>query len=253
MRSAIVILSAAILSSCAAVVPTTPSSGPAAQLVPATITLSAMNGIGASAGRVYIVGVVRDSTGRGVGNVSVHYSTTVGAFVQDTVVADPGGTSQAVVVANAAATVTASVAGATASIAISPVIIPPDVPFVPPPPYVPPAPPTPTPGPTPVPTPTPTPYPVPGLVPTVTCTIAAHGASTSCIVSATYGYDQLGSSAITSITWEWADGVKDTVGGSPINTHTYTYAGTYQIVLSVTAVTKDGLKTASAYRTLIVP
>lgn len=91
-----------------------------------------------------------------------------------------------------------------------------------------------------------TPPPPPTLAASVICTANTHGTPSPCNVSATYGSAAIASNAITKIDWDWGDGQVQTVNNSPLGSHTYAQAGTYNITATVTATTTDGAKTAPA-------
>lgn len=87
--------------------------------VPTSIRLSATNGIGASAGQVFIVAQVLDRSGHGL-SASVRFSATAGTLTPETVMADAVGVAQTQLTSTSPATITASVANVSATMNVSP-------------------------------------------------------------------------------------------------------------------------------------
>ena len=114
-------LAAAVLHGCSEIPPLATAPSPLAPpSLPATIALTWVGGVGATAGTVYLAAVVKDASGKGVPAVTVKYSTTTGVVQPATVVADAGGLAQATVTTSSTATITATAGSVTASIIVTP-------------------------------------------------------------------------------------------------------------------------------------
>lgn len=103
-----------------------------------------------------------------------------------------------------------------------------------------------------LPPPAPTPPQLPTLSTVATCTGNAHGSPSPCNVNTYYGGSVLPSSAISNVDWDWGDGLQTAAGGV-VSAHSYVNAGTYNVFATVTATTVDGPKTATTFRSLVVP
>jgi hypothetical protein len=110
-----------VAAACAYDNPTYPTSLVPIQLdpIPTSIRLSATNGLGASAGQVYVVAQVFDRSGHGT-SASVRFSATAGTLTPETVMADAVGVAQTQLTGTSPATITASVANVSATINVSP-------------------------------------------------------------------------------------------------------------------------------------
>lgn len=99
------------------------------------------------------------------------------------------------------------------------------------------------------------PPPAAALAVTVGCTPGTHGTTaTACNVRATFGGTALPGGAITGVDWDWGDGTTaDNHSATPVQTHTYTSAGTYTVLATVTANTSAGSQTATTSTSVIVP
>ena len=85
------VVAGVVMHGCSDIPPIVPvPSPPAPPSIPATITVTSVPGLGATAGTVYLAAVVRDASGRGVPAATVRYSTTAGVVRPDTVIADAG-------------------------------------------------------------------------------------------------------------------------------------------------------------------
>lgn len=101
---------------CAYHAPTSPSpSTTTAPGPPARITMNVVPGIGASVTQAAISATVSDANGRGVPNVTVTFSATVGTFSQASLVTGSDGLVQTMLTAVKPSTITASAGAATAS------------------------------------------------------------------------------------------------------------------------------------------
>lgn len=184
-----------------------PSPLPPVAQIASTITLTSVAGMGATAGTVYVVAMVRDAAGKGVGAAVVHFATTAGTMRPDTVTADGGGQAQTTVTTTALSTVTATAGAATGAIDVTPTAAP--------------TPPTPAP----VPPPTPPGPPAPGpLTVTIFVTPAAAGSST------TFG---LASPALLQAVWTFGDGSALTTTTAAAS-HVYASAGLFTAGVTVT-------------------
>lgn len=235
---------------------------------PSIIRLTATAGIGSSAGRIELVARVSDASG-GL-SAPVHFETSAGSLLTTDVVADAGGVAQTTLQTTSEATVTAS-AGAVSTVStVSPqppvtfttttILVPPVV-IIPPP--------TSSSSTTTQPTTTTssvtttsippmtssvtTTTVAPMLTVALTCAPAAHGTSTPCNLTASYGSSALPSASIVLAAWDYGDGETEAFRTSPLASHVYRQTGTYVVVVVVTALTGDGLKTTTALRSNLIP
>jgi hypothetical protein len=95
--------------------PPTQTSGP-----PASITVTTTNGIGASAGQVFLAARVYDASGNPVGGTTVQFATSAGSVQPVAVVTDGGGLAQATVTTSTPAAVTAVAGTAKTTTSVSP-------------------------------------------------------------------------------------------------------------------------------------
>lgn len=107
------------------------------------------------------------------------------------------------------------------------------------------------PPPSPAPPPPPQPPPAPTLSATLTCTAVAHLSPSPCNVNASYGGVLLPSAAISSVAYDWGDGV--TTSNGVVSTHSYVNAGSYHVFATVTANTVDGPKSVTTSTAIDVP
>lgn len=211
-------------------------------LVPAAITLT--GGTATSVDEVLLNLTVTDATGKGVADQVVTLTTTSGTFNHAIITTTTSGTGQAIITTTEDATVTATLGSlhTTARALAHPVYVPPvSTPSPPPPPpvVVPPTPPPPTPAPT--------------LTATLTCTLGnSTTLLTTCNATASYNGSVLPGAAITGVTWDWADTTVNTSTG-PVKQHQYTAPGTYTVFATVTAMTVDGVRDATATKVLLIP
>jgi hypothetical protein len=286
---------------------------------PTQLTVGATPGQGATAGHAVLVARVQNGLGGALTNITVGFTTTLGALSAPSAITGQDGTATLQLTASAAATVTATVGTLTAQTLVASEPTPPSplpsVPSVPPPP----APPAPTPTPpspsyvvsltasstsplvnTPIqltasatamngaPAPTGYAFDCNGMgfgastaVTTQMCSYASAGTVTAavrvtggtvtgsgsvsvtaataipvvtvmctadpmlmghCIVSATLGGTQVESTLITSVTWDFGDGVAVKATSSNLSPeHTFPEAGLYNVVVSnVTVVGATG-------------
>lgn len=260
-KASVFVLVACLLAGCGDIAPSSPTPTASAPSIPATITVTATPGVGASTGQVFLAAMVRDGAGKGVGETAVHFATTTGSVQPADVRADPGGQAQATVLTPGAATITVTAGSARAAITVvptapppPPVVSPPPVlspvppPFVPPPPQPPVVPPATPPPPPPAPA---------TLAVSLICSPAAHGlgSPTPCNLAATYGGLPIPSTAIVRVDWDFGDGSSQTVTGvgAALISHAYVQKGTYIIVAAVDALTFDGTKGGSASKSIDVP
>lgn len=104
------------------------------------------------------------------------------------------------------------------------------------------SPPTPPPDP-----PPPPPAPPPSLSAILNCTAGnATTMLTSCNVQLSFGGAPLGSSTVTSATWDWGDG-PTTSSTTAATTHQYTQPGKFIVLVRVTATTPNGAQTVTAF------
>lgn len=83
----------------------------------------------------------------------------------------------------------------------------------------------------PVSTPTPT-----GPVATLTCTANAPLTASPCNVSMSYNGTAVASTSVTGVVWDWGDGsTLDNASVTPVKSHSYAQAGTYNVTATVTA------------------
>jgi hypothetical protein len=219
------VVAGVVLHGCSDVPPLlTVPSPPAVPSVPATISLTWVGGIGATAGTVYLAALVKDASGKGVPAVTVRYSTTAGVVQPATVVADGGGLAQATVTTSSTATITATAGSATASITVTP-----SAPITPPPSQ----PPTPPPGP-------PAPPPPGALTVTIFATPGVAGTTTTF---------SLATQALSQAVWSFGDSSPSVTTSTGFTTHVYAAGGTYPVDVTVT----DTLgRTASATQNVTI-
>jgi len=94
----------------------------------------------------------------------------------------------------------------------------------------------------------------PTLSASLSCTPSAHTTPTVCNVATTYGGAAVLSTLVTGVTWDWGDGAGlDGTSTAPVKSHSYDNAGTYLVVVTVTATTADGAKTATTSRSVVIP
>jgi hypothetical protein len=236
-----------LTTACGAANPTqaTPIADPAA--VPTSISLTSVSGVGSGTGQVYISALVKDASGKGVGAAIVTFTTTAGTFLATPITSDAGGLAQASLTTPGNATITAKTGAASGSLDVVPtpvpVVVPPYVPLPTPPIVVPPVVPTP-------------PAPL-VLNVSLTCTAEPHGPlgtpPTVCNLATSYNGAALDSALVNSVTWDWGDGLDQTVTSSPLGSRNYLQAGTYRIQATVTATPPtSGPKTAAAVASVTV-
>ncbi len=121
-RRALAVLGAGLLlASCqdasTIVYPTPPTqiSGP-----PASISITTTNGIGATAGQVFVAARVYDASGNPVGGTTVQFATSAGSVQPVAVVTDGGGLAQTTVTTSTPASITAVAGTARTTTSISP-------------------------------------------------------------------------------------------------------------------------------------
>lgn len=101
------------------------------------------------------------------------------------------------------------------------------------------------------PQPPPPPAAPPAFTATLTCTDKPAGSPSPCNLTVTYHNATVPSQHVTHVDWDWGDGIADSTT-EPSHAHVYQYAGTYTIFATVTANTKDGLKTITKSVTIEV-
>jgi hypothetical protein len=102
------------------------------------------------------------------------------------------------------------------------------------------------------PLPPPTPTPVPFYV-VVSCVPAPAGSATPCNVTAFLAQMPLPSAMITSVVWDCGDGVTVSVANSPLVSHVYAQSGSFVGAATVTAMTADGVRTATTFYSVTIP
>jgi hypothetical protein len=192
---------------CAAGTPTSPTKPAVPTAVPAAIVVTAVSGIGASAGQVFVDATVQDATGKGIGDVVVQFTTTAGTYVADTITADGGGLAQAVVTTTVPATVTATTGTVAGHLDVVPTAAP-----VPPPPGTPPSPP-----------------PAPAQ-PTITLAPVATTVGLSTLLQANAFLNGVPAAGYG---WSFGDGATFQ-GVSAATMHTYTSVGSFTTRVTVT-------------------
>jgi hypothetical protein len=204
------VVAGVVLHGCSEIPPlATVPSPPVPPSIPATIALTWVGGVGATAGTVYLAAVVKDASGKGVPAATVRYSTTTGVVQPATVVADAGGLAQATVTTSSTATITAAAGSVTASITVTPS-----------------APITPTPSQPAVPPPAPPGPPPPGAL-TVTIFATPGIAGTSTTFS-------LATQALSQAVWTFGDSSPSVTTSTGFTTHVYAAAGIYPVGVTVT-------------------
>ena len=194
--------------------------------VPSRITISAVSGIGAAAGEIYIAARVFDAQGVSVGSTAVTFSTNIGVVSPESVMADGGGLAQTTVKTTVPANIRAAAGSALATIDVTP--NPPIVPIAP---VDPPAPPTP------IPPPSQGPF-------TIELLVSAGVAGSDSLFSLR------ANGGVSSATWTFGDGSATTTS-SPSARHAYASANTY--VAGVVAVDTLGRSASSSATVSISP
>jgi len=218
-------MAASVLSACSSaptiVYPTPPS--PAS--IPQTITITTTNGIGSSAGQVYVAATVRDASGRAVEAVTVRFATTAGTVQPAAVTSDGGGLAKTTVTTSVHATVTVTAGAVASTIDVTPTA---NV----------------NPGPTPSPPPTPTPSPGPPPQPLTVTILATPGAA------GTITTFSLAAPALQQETWTFGDSSAPITTTNHTASHVYSLAGIYTVGVSVIDI--QG-RTASATLNVTIP
>lgn len=179
---------------------------------PVSIALSAINGIGATAGKAYVMARVTNAAGRPVGNIDVTFSTTAGSVAPLMATSDALGQAQTTVTVRGSADVTAQAGPYASVMTVTPNPIP--DPVAPVPPIF-----TPIPPPPPVPPPS---QPPPSLD---LLRVDLSFSPLSVITGVPFTFTANASAEIASAAWEFGDNTTAQTTG-PRVTHTYDSPGT---------------------------
>jgi hypothetical protein len=121
-RTVVAIAAAVVLSACSDGPPNVhPSSTTVTAGPPQTIALNSVNGIGASAGQVFVTARVYDSAGLGVPSTTVQFATTVGTVQPSIAATDGGGLAQVTVSANVPTTISAVAGSVRSTLDVTPI------------------------------------------------------------------------------------------------------------------------------------